>query len=82
MQQKAASDMLKVMYGDMASYHFMCRFFLGFFQHHPMSQELDHYWRMEPHVHYYCDLDYDPFLFLEERGIQKIWLSHSFAGAS
>lgn len=59
-----------VLYGDKASYHFMCRFYSGFFQHHPLLQEFDYYWRMEPNVYYYCDLDYDPFLFMEDRGIQ------------
>lgn len=28
-------------------------------------QQFDFYWRMEPDVHYYCDLDYDPFLFMQ-----------------
>lgn len=69
----AARDRMRhaeVKYGDMASYHFMCRFFSGFFQHHPLLQEFDYYWRMEPNVHYHCDLDYDPFVFMEDRGIQ------------
>ena len=60
----------KVMYGEKASYHFMCRFYSGFFQHHPLLQEFDYYWRMEPNVQYYCDLDYDPFIFMENQGIQ------------
>ena len=58
-----------VLYADKASYHFMCRFYSGFFHQHPLLQEFDYYWRMEPDVHYYCDLDYDPFVFMEERGI-------------
>lgn len=59
-----------VLYGGKASYHFMCRFYSGFFHRHPLLQEFDYYWRMEPDVHYYCDLDYDPFVFMEDRGIQ------------
>lgn len=59
-----------VLYADKSSYHFMCRFYSGFFHHHPLLQEFDYYWRMEPDVHYYCDLDYDPFVYMEERGIQ------------
>lgn len=59
-----------VLYADKSSYHFMCRFYSGFFHQHPLLQEFDYYWRMEPDVHYYCDLDYDPFVFMEERGIQ------------
>lgn len=72
-QFDAARDRMKhagVLYGDKASYHFMCRFYSGFFQHHPLLQEFDYYWRMEPSVYYYCDLDYDPFVFMEDRGIQ------------
>ena len=42
-----------------------CRYFSGFFQHHPLLQQFDYYWRMEPDVHYYCDLDYDPFIFMQ-----------------
>ena len=59
-----------VLYAGKASYHFMCRFYSGFFHQHPLLQEFDYYWRMEPDVHYYCDLDYDPFVFMKDRGIQ------------
>lgn len=59
-----------VLYADKSSYHFMCRFYSGFFHQHPLLQGFDYYWRMEPDVHYYCDLDYDPFVFMEDRGIQ------------
>lgn len=59
-----------VLYADKSSYHYMCRFYSGFFHLHPLLSEFDYYWRMEPDVHYYCDLDYDPFVFMEERGIQ------------
>lgn len=24
----------------------------------------DYYWRVEPGIEYYCDLDYDPFVFV------------------
>lgn len=73
----AARDRMRhdgVLYGDIASYHHMCRFYSGFFQHHPLLQEFDYYWRMEPDVQYYCDLDYDPFVFMEDRGIQYGWV--------
>ncbi len=45
----------------------MCRYFSGFFYHHPLLADVDYYWRIEPDVHYYCDLDYDPFLFMQQR---------------
>ena len=49
------------------SYHHMCRYFSGFFYHHPLLTDVDYYWRIEPDVHYYCDIDYDPFLFMQQR---------------
>ena len=49
------------------SYHHMCRYFSGFFYHHPLLADVDYYWRIEPDVHYYCDLDYDPFVFMQQR---------------
>ena len=59
-----------VLYGGRESYHHMCRYFSGFFFRHPVLAEFDYYWRMEPDVYYYCDLDYDPFLFMQVRGLQ------------
>jgi alpha 1,2-mannosyltransferase len=41
------------------------RYYSGFFQLHPILKDFDYYWRMEPDVHYYCDLDYDPFLYMK-----------------
>ena len=54
-----------VLYGGRESYHHMCRYFSGFIHKHPLLKEFDFYWRMEPDVHYYCSLDYDPFLFMQ-----------------
>lgn len=54
-----------VLYGSRESYHHMCRYFSGFIHKHPLLREYDYYWRMEPDVHYYCELDYDPFLYMK-----------------
>lgn len=51
-----------IMYGNMHSYHSMCRFYSGFFFEHPLVKDLDWYWRVEPEVDFYCDLTYDPFV--------------------
>ncbi|OUM56052.1 hypothetical protein BVG19_g5713 [[Candida] boidinii] len=51
-----------IMYGNMESYHKMCRFYSGYFFNHPLVKKLDWYWRVEPDVEFYCDLTYDPFL--------------------
>ncbi|KAK9813855.1 hypothetical protein WJX73_002213 [Symbiochloris irregularis] len=59
-----------VLYGGRESYHHMCRYFSGFFFRHPLLARFDFYWRMEPDVHYYCDLDYDPFLYMQENALK------------
>ncbi|SPO03109.1 related to KTR5 - putative mannosyltransferase [Cephalotrichum gorgonifer] len=51
-----------VMYGGMESYHFMCRFYSGFFYNHPLLAKYEWYWRLEPEIKYFCDITYDPFL--------------------
>lgn len=40
----------------------------GFFWRHPLvlSLSLEYYWRVEPDVRYFCDLDYDPFLYMKQ----------------
>ncbi|KAG8916292.1 alpha 1,2-mannosyltransferase 2.4.1, partial [Tulasnella sp. 408] len=38
----------------------------GFFFRHPLMLKYDYYWRIEPGVKYFCDLDYDPFLFMQD----------------
>ncbi|KAI8575755.1 hypothetical protein K450DRAFT_180342 [Umbelopsis ramanniana AG] len=59
-----------VMYGGSLSYRHMCRFNSGFFYNHPLVQPYEYYWRVEPGVHFYCDLDYDPFLYMQKNGKQ------------
>ncbi|KAF8656133.1 hypothetical protein AX16_002735 [Volvariella volvacea WC 439] len=56
----------KVIYGGSKSYRNMCRFNSGFFFRHPLVQKYRWYWRIEPDVHFHCDLRYDPFLFMED----------------
>ncbi|KAJ2742556.1 hypothetical protein GGI20_004400 [Coemansia sp. BCRC 34301] len=63
--QMAANN---VIYGGSLSYRHMCRFNSGFFYKHPLLQSVDWYWRVEPGVDFYCDLDYDPFRFMETNG--------------
>lgn len=51
-----------IMYGGMASYHHMCRFYSGFFYKHELLAKYEWYWRLEPEIKYFCDITYDPFL--------------------
>lgn len=45
--------------GWMVSYHHMCRWNAGFFYKHLFLKDFDWYWRVEPDVHYFCDIDYE-----------------------
>jgi hypothetical protein len=54
----------------MESYRFMIRYFSGPFYEHPGLQQYDYYWRVEPNVDFYCRLDYDPFLLMQQGGFK------------
>ncbi|KAL1924033.1 uncharacterized protein VTP21DRAFT_7068 [Calcarisporiella thermophila] len=60
----------QVIYGGSLPYRHMCRFNSGFFFQHPLLDEYDFYWRVEPSVDFYCDLDYDPFLFMQDNDLK------------
>jgi alpha 1,2-mannosyltransferase len=53
-----------IAYGGSESYRFMCRYFSGFFYRHPLLQDYDYYWRVEPGVEFTCDINYDVFRFM------------------
>jgi alpha 1,2-mannosyltransferase len=44
----------------------MCRFESGFFFHHPLLLDYEYYWRVEPSIELYCDVDYDVFRFMRD----------------
>ncbi|KAJ1953483.1 hypothetical protein EC988_002969 [Linderina pennispora] len=60
----------RYLYGGSLSYRFMCRFQSGLFYKHPLVADLDWYWRLEPDVEYYCDIDYDPFVYMKKKGLK------------
>ncbi|ORZ00816.1 glycosyltransferase family 15 protein [Syncephalastrum racemosum] len=62
-----------IIYGDSLSYRHMCRFNSGFFFRHPLLDEYDYYWRVEPGVEFFCDMDYDPFLFMQRNNKKYGW---------
>ncbi|OBA24299.1 glycosyl transferase [Metschnikowia bicuspidata var. bicuspidata NRRL YB-4993] len=68
--KKSRDDMEKarIIYGGSESYRHMCRYESGFFFRHPLMEEYDWYWRVEPGIKIHCDLDYDVFKFMEENG--------------
>ncbi|KAJ2845525.1 alpha 1,2-mannosyltransferase 2.4.1, partial [Coemansia erecta] len=56
----------RYLYGGSYSYRLMCRFQSGFIHKHPLLQNLDYYWRIEPDVSYFCDIPYDPFKYMRD----------------
>ncbi|KAN0133778.1 glycosyltransferase family 15 protein [Lactarius tabidus] len=55
-----------VIYGGSVSYRNMCRFNSGFFFRHELLAKYKYYWRVEPDVTFFCDLDFDPFLYMQD----------------
>jgi mannosyltransferase len=55
-----------VQYASMKSYHQMCRWNSGMFYKHPALKDFRYYWRVEPNVHFFCDVDYDVFRYMED----------------
>ena len=58
----------KIIYGDSVSYRHMCRYESGFFFRHPLMNQFEWYWRVEPSVELYCDIDYDTFKYMADNG--------------
>ncbi|EEY14026.1 glycolipid 2-alpha-mannosyltransferase, partial [Verticillium alfalfae VaMs.102] len=61
---RESTKMLKengIQYADKVSYHSMCRWNSGMFYKHPALATTRYYWRVEPKVHFFCDVDYDVF---------------------
>ncbi|CBY01684.1 hypothetical protein IAQ61_003491 [Plenodomus lingam] len=56
----------KVQYMGMKSYHQMCRWNSGMFSQHPALKDIQYYWRVEPNVHFFCDVDYDVFAWMQD----------------
>jgi mannosyltransferase len=53
-----------VQHGNELSYHQMCRWNSGLFYHHPGLKNMQYYWRVEPKVRFFCDVDYDVFHYM------------------
>ncbi|KAL7276254.1 putative mannosyltransferase ktr4 [Rhizina undulata] len=55
-----------VQYSSLTSYHQMCRWNSGMFYRHPALKDIRWYWRVEPKVHFFCNVDYDVFRYMED----------------
>ncbi|OWB80347.1 hypothetical protein B5S32_g4615 [[Candida] boidinii] len=51
-------------YWKSESYRHMCRFNSGFFYKHPILNDYQYYWRVEPNVIFNCNIINDPFKFM------------------
>ncbi|CCA77793.1 probable mannosyltransferase involved in N-linked and O-linked glycosylation [Serendipita indica DSM 11827] len=63
-REKMVQD--QVIYGGSVAYRNMCRFNSGYFFRHPLLLKYRYYWRVEPGIKYFCDMDNDPFLFMQD----------------
>lgn len=55
-----------IIYGDSISYRHMCRYESGFFFRHPLMLDYEYYWRVEPSIELFCNINFDPFRFMKE----------------
>lgn len=60
----------KIIYGDSIPYRHMCRFESGFFWRQPALDPYKYYWRVEPGIKLFCNIDYDVFKFMAEKKIK------------
>ncbi|CAI5755908.1 unnamed protein product [Candida verbasci] len=66
--REVRESFVDVPYGDSETYRHMCRFYSGFFYHHPLVQQYQYYWRTEPGVKLLCDVNYDVFQYMQQNG--------------
>ncbi|EED17750.1 alpha-1,2-mannosyltransferase (Ktr4), putative [Talaromyces stipitatus ATCC 10500] len=55
-----------IQYSDKPSYHKMCRWNSGMFYKHPALANTRYYWRVEPNVQFFCNVDYDVFRYMQD----------------
>ncbi|KAM3585904.1 hypothetical protein VKS41_002444 [Umbelopsis sp. WA50703] len=81
-EQRNAMARKGIIYGESESYRHMCRYQSGFFYMHPLLDDLEYYWRVEPDVKFMCDIDYDPFAYMKKHkkkyGTMRFSSLHSF----
>ncbi|KAI7864813.1 nucleotide-diphospho-sugar transferase [Spinellus fusiger] len=63
----------QVIYGGSESYRHMCRFQSGFFFQHPLLHDYEYYWRVEPDIEYFCDINYDVFKVMKDNDFKYGW---------
>lgn len=64
-RQMGSNRIHYIPYGGSLEYRNMCRFNSGFFYRHELLKPYKYYWRVEPGVKFFCNLNNDPFAFME-----------------
>lgn len=64
----AMNNLRALLHGNDINWRHMCRFYAGLFMDHPLMTGYDYFWRLEAGVSYTCQLDYDPFVWMQENG--------------
>lgn len=72
-EKEGLDELLKegVAYANAESYHNMCRFYSGNFYKVPELLDYRYYWRIEPNVRFFSDINYDVFKYLA--GTKKVY---------
>ncbi|KAG7661733.1 uncharacterized protein J8A68_004791 [[Candida] subhashii] len=65
-EARASIEKMKNKNGRTESYRHMCRFESGFFWQQPIMDKYDWYWRVEPNIEIYCDINYDVFKYMQD----------------
>ncbi|KAI0298254.1 glycosyltransferase family 15 protein [Russula brevipes] len=60
-EERDKMEQEEVLYGESVS----C-VAIAFFYRQPILQDFRYYWRVEPGVHFHCDINFDPFAFMHE----------------
>ncbi|VVT49947.1 uncharacterized protein SAPINGB_P002524 [Magnusiomyces paraingens] len=60
----------RIAYGGSESYRHMCRYESGFFWRHPFLNKYKYYWRVEPSIKIFCDINYDVFKYMEDHKLR------------
>ncbi|CCE65495.1 hypothetical protein TPHA_0L01400 [Tetrapisispora phaffii CBS 4417] len=70
-QNKAAAGRSKLYntpFGSSESFKLMQRYLSGFLWQHDLLANFDWYWRIEPNISLYCDMQYDIFRWMQDTG--------------
>ncbi|KAI8097258.1 nucleotide-diphospho-sugar transferase [Halteromyces radiatus] len=59
--ENALWDLFGVARGESLSHHQLLRYQAGLFFYHPLFDNVEYTWRVEPGAMYTCELDFDPF---------------------